>query len=256
MSMAAIIGRTIVRFEQVASTNDLAREYALRGQPEGLVVTAEEQVAGRGRQGRRWLAPPGTSLQMSILLRPPLAASQVWRLTPLAALALTSVLRDELGLAPALKWPNDVLLNGKKCAGILVETSIENSGLAFAIIGLGLNVNFSMRAYPELVDYATTVADELGRTVDREALEHALLERLDVYYARLRAGQDLSLEWRQQLVTLGQSVRVANGPEVLEGIAEGVDADGALILRSGDTRVRLYAGDVSIIKELPPRSGL
>ena len=247
---AAVIGRRILRFEQVTSTNDLVRQLAERGEAEGLVVTAEEQTSGRGRLGRRWIAPPRTSLQLSILLRPPLAPHQALSLTPMAALAVSRSLRDEFDLAPCLKWPNDVLVNEKKCAGILLETSIVGDALAFAILGVGINVNFSMRAEaPELAPFATTLADELHQDVDRAVLERALLASLDDYYARLCAGENFLEEWRAQMSTLGRNVRVQTPWGIEEGVAEDVDADGALFLRRGEEIVKLYAGAVTVLKD-------
>jgi BirA family biotin operon repressor/biotin-[acetyl-CoA-carboxylase] ligase len=160
-----------------------------------------------------------------------------------------STLRDELDLCPTLKWPNDVLLNQKKCAGILVETSLVGDQLVYAILGIGLNVNFSMRAEaPELSSRATTLADELHRPVDIDALERALLEKIDLYYARLLLGTLLLVEWRKHLSTLEQAIRVATSSGVEEGIAEDVAADGALLLRRRDGQLlRLYAGDVTLV---------
>lgn len=243
------IGREILRYEQVQSTNDLVRTQAEAGASEGLVVMAEEQTAGRGRLGRRWVAPKGSSLQFSILLRPDLPLSQAFCLTRMAALAVADTLRDELGLTATLKWPNDVLLNGKKCTGILIETTLEGDAVAFATVGIGLNVNFSMRDLPELAPFATTLADELGHPVDRNKLAQALLARLDAYYIQLQEGADLYAEWRSRLVTLGRMVRVATPNGIEQGIAEDVARDGALLLRQGDLLVPLYAGDVTIVKD-------
>ncbi len=251
-----MIGRKNIRYQQVTSTNDLVREWADSGEAEGLVITAEEQTAGRGRLDHKWIVPPGTSLQLSILLRPPLAPAHVARLTQFAALAVAATLREVVktqGTVPlptvTLKWPNDVLLNGKKCAGILAETGIAAEWLAFAILGIGLNVNYSMRDYTELAPFATTLADELGHPVNRDVLEEALLAELDAYYARLSAGDDFLTEWRGQLTTLGRAVRVATSSGIEEGIAQDVDTDGALLLRQGERVLRLYAGDVTLLKD-------
>lgn len=257
---ARIIGRKIVRYDQVQSTNDLLREWAERGEPEGLVVTAEEQLAGRGRMGRKWIVPRGTSLQLSILLRPPLAPLYAQRITQMAALAVARTLEHELGLQPILKWPNDVLLaeqngsvkaagTGRKCAGILTETSVRGDRLEYAILGIGLNGNYTMHMYPELAPLATTLQDAVGHAIDRAALENALLAALDSYYARLRSGDDLLQEYRSRLNMLGQVVRVATPGGVLEGIAQDVAADGALILNDGTTLGKLYAGDVTVLKQ-------
>lgn len=263
--MARIIGRRIIHYEQVTSTNDLAREWAELGEAEGLVVTAEGQSSGRGRLGRGWNVPPRSSIQLSVLLRPPLHPSQATSTMQLAAIAVGSTLREFVGKAACspsptvrLKWPNDVLLNEKKCAGILVETGVEGDTLAYAIVGIGINVNFSMREYPALAPFATTLADELGHPVERDALEDDLLARLDASYARLRQGEEGRLavfeEWRNGLSTLGCPVRVATQRGIEQGIAENVSPDGALLLRRDRDLIKLYSGDVTVLKEPIERS--
>lgn len=246
-AQSRLIGQRIIRYASVASTNDLSRARAEQGDAEGLVISAEEQTAGRGRMGRPWRVPPRTSLQFSILLRPHLEPRYGIRLTQFAALALVKTLRDELKLAPTLKWHNDVLLNGKKCAGILVEASLEENKFAYAIVGIGLNVNYSMRDYAELAPFATTLADELGQTIDRALLERALFAKLDAYYSRLCAGEDFRDEWRAQMSTLGQFIRAQTPWGNEEGFARDLDAEGRLIIERRDgSRVKLVAGDVTL----------
>lgn len=265
--MPPLIGRDILRYAQVTSTNDLAREFADAGQAEGLVITAEEQTAGRGRLGRKWIVPAYTSLQLSVLLRPPLAPPRIPLLTQMAALAITSALRNEYSLAPTLKWHNDVLLKSggdlgykrnqtgldpappKKCAGILVETSFSGDQLQYAILGIGINVNFSIQDYPDLAPNATTIADALGHPVDRRALERGLLSRLDDYYTRLCKGENFRDEYRAQLSTLGHQVRVESPKGLIKGLAEDVDDDGALLVISDGNLTRLLAGDVTVLKD-------
>lgn len=243
-----IIGSKIIRLAQVESTNNLAREYAEQGEKEGLAITAQEQVAGRGRMGRKWIVPANTSLQFSVLLRPAFPPSHASRLTPMAGLAVARTLESELNLQPGLKWPNDVLLNGKKVSGILNESGIQGDTLTYVILGIGLNVNYTMRLYPELVATATTLQDETGRELDRESLEAALLLELERYYARIRAGESLLDEYRERLTMLGQNIRVSNNEQILEGIAMDVDEDGALVLLANNSTFRLLSGDVTILK--------
>jgi BirA family transcriptional regulator, biotin operon repressor / biotin---[acetyl-CoA-carboxylase] ligase len=263
--MSHIIGQKILHYERVTSTNDLARQRAEEGEPEGLVISAEEQTAGRGRMGRSWLAPPRTCIQLSILLRPPLPAFEAPVIMQLAALAVTSALRELVESSgppplPAvnLKWPNDVLLNSKKCAGILVETGVEGEMLTFAILGIGINVNHSMRDYPEFAAFATTLADELGRAVDRDGLQKALLTKLDDYYSRLLEGKAGHLaifeQWRSQLETIGHTVRVGTSSGIEEGIAIDVDVDGALLLRRREDLIRIYSDEVTVLKGPAQRS--
>jgi BirA family biotin operon repressor/biotin-[acetyl-CoA-carboxylase] ligase len=248
MSTMPYIGRRIESHTVANSTNDLVRAAAERGEPEGLVVTAEEQLAGRGRMGRRWIVPRGTSLQISILLRPPLPPLAAARIVRMAALALARTLERHLQLQPALKWPNDILLDGRKCAGILIETSIRGDMLDYVILGIGLNVNYTMRVYPELASWATTLQDVVGREIDRAALERALLAELNAHYERLLYGDDLMDEYRARLGMLGQTIRVATATEILQGVARDVAEDGALVLERNEGVVKLYAGDVTILK--------
>jgi BirA family transcriptional regulator, biotin operon repressor / biotin---[acetyl-CoA-carboxylase] ligase len=263
--MRRIIGSTILHYDEVTSTNDLARARAEEGEAEGLVISAERQTAGRGRMGRSWTVPPRSSIQISVLLRPalpPLSASGIVQMACLAAgaalrEAAAQAERDRPGIV-ALKWPNDVLLNGKKCAGILVETSVENERLKYVIVGLGINVNYTMQEYPSLAGFATTLADELGHVVDRTALLDSLLNKLDDYYYRFcsgKAGEALVFhEWRSQMATLGQTVQIATPSGIEEGIAIDVGEDGALLLRRQNDLIKIYSGDVTVLKRLDQRS--
>lgn len=246
--MPSVIGREIRRYDQVDSTNILTRDAAERAEPEGLVITAEEQLAGRGRMGRKWIVPRASSIQCSVLLRPPLPPQHAARITHMAALALVTMLENELDLKPALKWPNDVLLQGKKVSGILVESGVQGDTLAYVILGIGLNINYTMRLYPDLSVHATTLQDEIGYPLDRAHIEHALLASLDTYYARICHSESLMPEYRALLTMLGQPIRLADHDHIHEGIAEDIDEDGALILNQHSTRTKLYAGDVTVIK--------
>lgn len=258
-SVTNIIGRTVLRMAEVTSTNDIVRLHAERGEPEGFVVTADRQRMGRGRMGRRWVSPVAASVQMSVLLRPPFPASKASGITQMAALAVAAAVREILpphsSISPllvSLKWPNDVLLNSKKCAGILVESVVQGEVIAFAVLGIGVNANFSMREFPDLVAVATTLADEVGKAVDREGLQAVLLDHLDKYYSLLCSGDSgesaIFREWRSQLSTLGQAVRVANSGGIEEGVAMDVEKDGTLLLMSAHGLLKLDSGDVTVLK--------
>lgn len=262
--MTNLIGRAVLHFNSVTSTNDVIRARAEAGEPEGLVVSAEQQTAGRGRMGRSWVAPPGTSIQMSVLLRPPLPPTKAYSLIQMAAIGVSSALRkcvESIGyVSPPqvkLKWPNDVLLNSKKCAGILVESAVEGSAFNFVVLGIGINVNFSMHEFPELEPAATTLADEVGHDVDRGNLQETLILDLDKYYERLCSGEEGELavfdEWRAQLATIGQRVRVATISSIEEGVVSDVTPDGALLLKRDGKLLRLEAGEVTLLKEQDPR---
>jgi BirA family biotin operon repressor/biotin-[acetyl-CoA-carboxylase] ligase len=240
-----IVGRAVEHYAQVASTNDLARQQARAGRAEGLVLLAEEQTAGRGRMGRGWAAPPRSSLLMSLLLRPDfLAPSDSFALTMLAAVALCEAVEQVTPLHAALKWPNDLLLPvantpeapRRKAAGILSEIELEHGRIAWVVIGIGVNVNWSPAGVVDgrdLAEAATSVSAAAGRPIERLALLRALLERLDARYATLRQGrrEELFEAWHSRLTLIGQPVEVHFLKGTLSGIAEGVEPSGALRVR-------------------------
>lgn len=245
-----IVGRSLRFFASVGSTNDLLKQAARDGEPEGLVFVADEQVAGRGRRGRSWTAPSGTSLLSSTLLRPAwLAASDAFLMTMLAAVAAAEAIESTTGLTVGLKWPNDLQIDGRKLGGILVETELTESAIHWVVIGCGINVNWDPRAIPELAHSATSLSAELGRPLDRRALLGALLSCLDARYLDLHRGARSALhrDWRNRLITLGQPVRAETPQGVLLGIATDVTPDGALVLQDQHGQPHIIsAGDVSI----------
>jgi BirA family biotin operon repressor/biotin-[acetyl-CoA-carboxylase] ligase len=249
-------GRRLVYRARIGSTNDLAKELAGAGAPEGTVVVAGEQTAGRGRLGRRWLAPPGSALLCSILFRPTLPLRSAPQLTMIVSLAAADAAASVAGLDVALKWPNDLVVaweedgaspEWRKLAGLLTETGVRGEQLDFVVVGLGLNVNLPVEILPQIAPGATSLQAETGRRVDREALLAALLARVEGRYADLQAGGSPHAEWAARLATLGRRVRATTAGGSVEGVAEAVDADGALLLRATDgTLHRLVAGDVTL----------
>ncbi len=223
---------------------DVARDLAAAGRPEGVVVRAEEQTAGRGRAGRRWVAPPGTSLLFTVLLRPNVTVLE--QLPMAAAVGVARAVEKTTGLRPAVKWPNDLVIDGRKFAGILVEAEFVGNELAWVLIGIGINVNWDPGAeVPELAGQATGLAQELGQTVDRERLFREVLLELDRAYLKLRTGWSPFPAWRRRLTTVGQTVDVVAGSQRLRGLAVGVDRAGRLRLRTADGRpIVVSFGDV------------
>ncbi len=242
------IGRTLVFRSATASTNDEARRLAEEGTPDGTLVIADYQTAGRGRSDRRWEAPPGSSLLMSLVFRPTLAPHQVQRLTMICGLAVVDVLETKYGLTPTLKWPNDVLLGDAKVGGILTEIVMAGDRVECVITGIGLNVNLDPAELPAgLLMEATSLSQALGRSVARLPLLWALLRQVELRYTELGAGHSPHDEWVRRLGTLGRPVAVNTGSVVLEGVAEGVDSDGALLVRQADGQLHtVVAGDVSV----------
>jgi BirA family transcriptional regulator, biotin operon repressor / biotin---[acetyl-CoA-carboxylase] ligase len=232
--------RDIRRFDTVDSTNRVALEAARAGAPEGLVIVADFQTAGRGRLGRSWTAPPGASLLVSALVRPPVRLAG--RVGLAAGLALAEAVEVVAGVRAALKWPNDLVVGGRKLAGILAEADL-GSAEAAVVVGIGCNVNWD--ELPEdLAATATACNREAGRTVDREALLDTLLTRLEARVAALD-GPTLLDDYRARLATIGRRVHVELPTGALNGVAVDLGADGELIVRddSGKT-TPVLAGDV------------
>ena len=241
-------GHPIYLFRTIGSTNDEAKLLADSGAPEGLLVIAEEQTAGRGRTGRTWITPLGQALAISLVLRPSLLpVEQGTQLTMLAGLAVCQAVEQVTGLHPQLKWPNDVLLSGKKVAGLLVETALRGDQLDYAVLGLGLNVNFAPP--PEAVDFpATSLQAEAHAELDRLPLLHAILERLEALYPQVGASdQALYQAWSARLAMVGEPIVVRTAEGDQSGVLEGVTPEGALLLKQADGQtLKLLAGDVRL----------
>ncbi len=227
-----------------SSTMDEVRARAETGAGEGLVVVADEQTAGRGRLGRAWVAPAGVNLYLSILVRPPLAAMK--RLGMIAPLAVADAVAAVGGPEVSFKWPNDVRVGERKLCGVLIEGEFAGERPAFAIVGIGLNVNLDPTRYPEIAGLATSIARETGGPVSREEALAALLNAFERRYDT-EDGEGLRRAWRARLDTLGREVDVTFAGRTEHGIAEDVDAEGALVLRRADgATVTLPAGEVTL----------
>lgn len=239
-----LIGHTIHALDEVESTQVELARLAANGASEGTVVTARHQRAGRGRRGRVWWDGAGESLLVSVLLRPSLPVVEAPPLTFLGALAVAVAVEAE-GVAAGIRWPNDVLVNGRKLAGILAEAATTAEGrLERVVLGIGLNVD--QADFPlELADRAVSLRMLTGRRHDAGQVLARLLGALDAGYRELRArgGAGLCQAWRRRSVTLGARVRTADGRE---GVAEDVDEAGALIVRAEDGgRMRVTAGEIA-----------
>lgn len=241
----APVGHNIIYLPSVTSTMDAAREQAERGAEEGTVVVAEEQTVGRGRFGRPWVSTAGQDLLFSIVLYP---GSWVFsRLSLAVPVAVIRAIRRTCGISPTLKWPNDVRIGEKKVSGILVESAVQGAQIHHAIAGIGINVNMEPDLHPEAGPAITSLAAELGGPVSREDLFLATLTELGMIYDHLRGWDDVQEEWMTSLETLGRQVQVRWGEQLEEGVAEGVDAEGNLLLRRADgTLITLTAGEVTL----------
>ncbi len=240
------VGRYIRWHDTLASTNDLAKRLAEIPVPEGTVVVAEHQTAGRGRLGRPWSSPRG-GVWLSVILKPGLPLEQVPLIGLAASIAAARAIRATTGLLARVKWPNDVLIDGQKVAGILVEAG---PGADWVVVGIGINANVAQGDLPKEAAYpVTSLEAALGHPVDRSALVRALLRELERQYDVLRvAGAAATVRrWREIADTLGRVVRVEIGGTALEGLARDIDESGALLVQQPDgTCQRVIAGEITV----------
>jgi BirA family biotin operon repressor/biotin-[acetyl-CoA-carboxylase] ligase len=238
------IGQRIIYYPSLPSTMDVAKRQAQKGAKEGTAVIAEEQTAGRGRIRRAWLSPRG-SIALSIILYP--EVSYLSYLIMVASLGVVHAVEKVTGLKPAIKWPNDVLINDKKVCGILVESELKGKRVDYAILGIGINVNLKPSDFPEIRPLATSLSHELGRQVSQLDVIRCLLAEIERLYLALPSGDAVYREWRDNLVTLGKRVQVSSEEITYEGIAESVASDGSLLLRQSDgSLTKIVAGDVTL----------
>lgn len=243
-------GRNILFSREVDSTNKWAKKLAIYGAGEGTVTIAETQMKGRGRLDREWISPTG-GLWFSLILRPKLSPTEAIKLTFVAGLAVAKVLREMFDLRAETKWPNDVLVNGRKICGVLAEMNTTGETVNFVVVGVGVNVNFDVEnVFPEqLKRVATSLEKELGRKVKLEKLFRALLERLEnLYELFIKEGFNPILnEWKNYAGFLGCKVEVSSPAGKMSGLALDIDDEGALVLRLEDGTVkRVFVGDVSV----------
>lgn len=249
------LGRTIHHLESIGSTSDLAKQLAAAGAEHGEVVIAEQQTAGRGRRGRAWTSAPGKNVTLSVILRPELEPARTPELTLVASVAICEAVRHA-GVEAKIKWPNDLVVNGRKLAGILTEMVSEPERVQWVVLGIGVNVNVQEQDFPsELRGLATSLRIERGMPAPRALFTAALLGRLEDWLDRHHAEgfEPIRRAWSARSATLGQDVRIETGGKTFEGKAEEIDPSGALWVRCGAERVRVVAGDVEHLRERAPR---
>lgn len=240
-------GRKINYFSKVDSTNNKAKELVFAGASEGLLVVAEEQVGGRGRLGRSWFSPSG-GIWFSLVLRPQIAPGEILKITLMAGIAGVEAIKETIGLEPRIKWPNDLLIKGKKLAGILTEMETEADRIHSVILGMGINANIAWRDFPShLKETATSMQVQLGKNVDRCRILRAILAKLETGCEQLRSGGFSSIRnsWMEHSDTLGSQVKVETVNGAIKGKAVDISSEGALILEldSGETKA-VWSGDV------------
>jgi BirA family biotin operon repressor/biotin-[acetyl-CoA-carboxylase] ligase len=242
----ALIGRKVYYYPSVTSTNSTARKLAQEGETEGSVVIAETQSAGKGRLARTWLTPKG-NLAVSIILKPTL--EQLSQIIMVTSLSIVRAIKNTCGINAQIKWPNDVLINGKKVCGILVESEVKKKEVNYAIIGIGINVNFDPSSFPDIALLATSLSYETGKQVSLVELCSAVFIEMEELYLKIKTGIRIHDDWQKHMETIGRQIQVKSGSTVEKGIAESVTETGSLLLRRQDgSLIEIMAGDVSVIK--------
>ena len=236
-----IVGKRLLFFQEVGSTMDEAKLRAERGTEEGTVVVAEAQTSSRGRQGRTWVSRSG-NLYFSVVLYPSLQTLPY--LNSLCGVAVVRAIANISGLKPRIKWPNDILLDGKKAAGVLVESAIAGDAVRYSIVGIGINVALDADEIDEIAGGAISLNQASAGDIPRDELLREILQQLDGLYILLNHGNTPVEEWEELLETLGQRVRVSWQGEEYVGFADGIDSQGSLLLRQDNGQVQtLAAGD-------------
>jgi BirA family biotin operon repressor/biotin-[acetyl-CoA-carboxylase] ligase len=240
----SIIGRKVLYYPTLNSTMDTARHEAQQGAPDGTVIIAGQQTGGRGRLRRDWLSPPG-NIALSIILHPDLAGLPY--LVMIASLAAAYSIESVTGLKAQIKWPNDILIDGKKVGGILIENEMKGDKISFSIIGIGINTNLDITSYPEIAATAASLITKNMKDDLRIKIIRALLTEFEKLYLKLPDDRPIFETWRERLVTLGKQVKATSGSQIIAGIAESVDETGALLIHQSDgTLTRIIAGDVTL----------
>jgi BirA family biotin operon repressor/biotin-[acetyl-CoA-carboxylase] ligase len=241
--------KNIIFLKKIDSTNTLTKQLAAKGAPEGTLVLADEQTAGRGRMGRQWYSPKGVNLYFSILLRPAFSADQVFTLTMILALASIDAVKMVNSLDLVIKWPNDLYFNGKKIGGILTEFLVRDGKFKFAIVGLGLNVNWHPKTDESTIYLTTSISNETGLWVSREKILMELLRAFEKYYEALQMGQvdEIHKQWIGKAMFFGKRVEIVADDHIIVGKAQRLDTDGALIiLDEQGNQQKIRYGDVSV----------
>ena len=243
-----IIGRVIHHVNETGSTMDDCRTLARKGAPEGTVVSANHQGSGRGRFQRSWVSQQGTNIQASILIRPKM--SQLPYLNMMAALAASDTSERLSNVKADIKWPNDIQVSGKKLCGILIESEISGSDVAFSIVGIGLNVNMNTIENAEISEMATSLKNINGGNVNRNFTIRTLLQRIDHYYYMLKKGQSLTKLWEDRLNTIGKNITLSfpgTHRASVHGTAKSTNENGSLNVTLKDGSVFVAsAGEVTL----------
>ena len=250
--------KNIIYLNETDSTNKRAKELAAQGAPEGVLVIAEKQTSGRGRRGRSWFSPPGDGIYFSLILRPVISPSETPKITLMTAVVLAETLISLMKLKLRIKWPNDILVNGKKLAGILTEISTEMDAVNYIIVGLGLNVNTLFEKIPQdIKENATSILIETGKPFPRIKLIQHYLKLYEKYYDMFKNNdfEPIMKRWKELADIIGKQIRVDVIGKTHIGKVVDVDNDGVLILKDNQGVLqRIFSGDVTLARQLSARS--
>ena len=242
------IGRNIIYSPSMLSTMDTAKQAVRAGAIEGTLIITDEQTTGRGRRRRHWLSPPG-NIALSIILYPSLF--QLPKLIMVGSLAVVHAISQITPLKPTIKWPNDILINGRKVSGVLVESELERDNVNFAIVGIGVNINLPLTSFHNSPVRATSLSVELKRKIPQLEILQPLLYEFEHLYLAVRDGKSLRSRWLTYLETIGKRVQIKTNETTEGGDAESVDDDGHLLLRRSDGSLTSIAtGDIAGFTEL------
>lgn len=246
------IGKEILFYDTVDSTNTVGGALAEKGKAEGTVIIANGQEKGRGRLGRSWLSPHGLNIYMSLVLRPEIEPKDTTLITIMASVGCTVALRKVTGLNVTIKWPNDLIVSDKKIGGILTEVRIENKKVKYAVTGVGINVNMDSDTLPnEIKDIASSIKIESGILYSRAEILTEILNQIDYWYGVLKEmrRRELLYEWQFLTSTLGKQVKIITSKETLTGFAESLDNEGMLVLRlPTGTSIAISSGDLTVLR--------
>ncbi len=238
----------IIHYPLIDSTNDQAKVLAIQNAPEGTLLVAEEQSAGRGRKGRSWFSATENGICLSMILRPSMPPGEISQITLMTAVAIAETLFDLTDINVTIKWPNDILVNGKKLAGILTEMSMEMDAIDYIVIGLGLNVNTEKELFnDEIKDLATSLFIESGRYFSRVEIIQRFLERFEKYYIQIQSEGFKSIikRWKTLSNIIGKYVIVDVGGRKISGLVDDIGDDGVMVLKDTDNVIhRILSGDV------------
>ena len=243
-------GQSLYWYEQLPSTNALAKNMAAAGAPQGTVLLADSQSAGRGRLGRSFHSPGGAGLYLSVILRPHCPPAQLMHLTCAVGVAVCDAVEEVLGFRPGIKWVNDLVVGDRKLGGILAEASMDTKTgcVSYAIVGIGINCNQHPADFPnELQNIACSAAMATGTSIDRARLAAAIICHMERMSHSLSQQKDIMARYRHDCVTIGKDVNIIHNDQIREGQALNVEDDGSLLVRFDDGSVRtVNSGDVSV----------